>query len=179
VTFTLTFEQETQLVGYPKVRLWAESDGYDDMDVFVLLQKLNSDGEVLEQFNVPNHTEVMDNLTRGGAAILKYKGSNGRLRASLRKLDPKWATDEVPSHSFDTAEKLEPGTPVALEIELFPVGLAFHPGEQLRLDISGFNRLGGVMPGRTTVIPDNHGRHIIHTGGSHASYLQVPVKTTP
>jgi uncharacterized protein len=177
LTFTLTFDHETQLVGYPKVHLWAESDGHDDMDVFVLLQKLNSDGDVLEQFNVPNHTEVMDNLTKGGAAILKYKGSNGRLRASLRKLDEKWATDDVPSHSFDTAEKLEPGTPVALEIELFPVGLAFHPGEQLRLDISGFNRLGGVMPGRTTVIPDNHGRHIIHTGGAYASYLQVPVKS--
>jgi predicted acyl esterase len=175
-TFTVTFDRETQLVGYPKVRLFVESDGHDDMDVFVLLQKLNADGVVLEQFNVPNHTEVMDNLTRNGAAILKYKGSNGRLRASLRKLDDAWSTNDVPSHSFDTVEKLAPGTSVQIEIDLFPVGLAFHPGETLRLDISGFNRLGGVMPGRTTVIPDNHGRHVIHTGGSHASYLQVPVK---
>ena len=57
------------------------------MDLFVLLQKLDADGRVLEQFNVPNHSEVMDNLTRDGAAILKYKGSNGRLRVSLRQLD--------------------------------------------------------------------------------------------
>jgi predicted acyl esterase len=175
-SFTVTFDRETELVGYPKVHLWAEADGYDDMDVFVLLQKLDADGVALEQFNVPNRGEVMDNLTKTGAAILKYKGSNGRLRASLRKLDDKWSSDEVPAHAFDTVQKLEPGIAVALDIDLFAVGLAFHPGEQLRLTINGFNRLGGVMPQRTTVVPDNNGRHIIHTGGSHASYLQVPVK---
>jgi uncharacterized protein len=36
---------------------------------------------------------------------------------------------------------------------------------------------GSAMPQNlSTVVPDNHGRHIIHTGGSHASYLQLPVK---
>jgi predicted acyl esterase len=174
-TFTINFEKETELVGYPKAKLWVESDGSDDMDLFVLLQKLDADGRVLEQFNVPNHTEVMDNLTRTGAAILKYKGSNGRLRVSLRRLDPANATDAVPAHTFDRVEKLAPGAVVPVEIEMFPVGLAFHPGEQLRFTISGFNSLGGVMPGRTTVVPENHGRHIIHTGGSEASYLQLPV----
>jgi predicted acyl esterase len=177
VTFSVTFTEETELVGYPKVRLFVESDGYDDLDVFVLLQKLDASGVTLEQFNVPGRGPVLENLTSNGAAILKYKGSNGRLRASMRKLDTKWSTDEVPSHSFDTSEKLGVGEVAQLDIELFPLGLAFHPGEQLRLTINGFNRLGGVMPGRITVIPDNHGRHIIHTGGSHASYLQVPVKT--
>ena len=58
---------------------------------------------------------------------------------------------------------------------MFPIGLAFHPGEQLRFTISGFNALGGVMPNRTTVVPENHGRHIIHTGGEQASYVQLPV----
>ena len=174
--FTLTFDTETELVGYPKARLFVSSEDADDMDVFVLAQKLNAAGEVLEQFNVPNHGPAIDGLTKGGAAILKYKGSNGRLRVSLRRLDPRWATDEIPAHSFDTVEKLGAGEIVPIEIELFPVGLAFHPGESLRLTVSGFNVLGGVMPGRVTVIPDNHGRHVIHTGGEHASYLQVAVK---
>ena len=58
------------------------------------------------------------------------------------------------------------------------MGLAFHPGESLRLTISGFNALGGVMPARTTVVPENRGRHVIHTGGTNASYLQLPVKPT-
>ncbi len=81
-------------------------------------------------------------------------------------------------HTFDRVEKLEPGTVVPLDVDLFPVGLAFHPGEKLRLTISGFNVLGGVMPARTTVEPENHGRHVIHTGGSHASHLRLPVAAT-
>lgn len=175
--FTLTFDRETEIVGYPKAALWVEADGHDDLDLFVLLQKLDATGEVLEQFTVPNHGPVMDNLTKNGSAILKYKGSNGRLRASLRHLDEKWSTDQVPAHTFDRVEKLEPGQVVEVEIDLFPVGLALHPGEQLRLTVSGFNVLGGVMPNRGTVVPDNHGKHIIHTGGIYASYLQLPVIT--
>jgi predicted acyl esterase len=176
VSFTIRFDTEIEIVGYPMVRLWVEAEGSDDMDVFVLLQKLNTKGEPLEQFNVPNHGEVMESLTRNGSSILKYKGSNGRLRVSMRHLDEAMTTDEVPVHSFDRVEKLEPGAIVPVEIDMFPVGLAFRPKESLRLVVSGYNVLGGVMPNRSTVIPDNHGRHIIHTGGSYASYLRLPVK---
>jgi len=175
-SFVVRFDEETELVGYPKAHLWVSAEDYDDLDVFVLLQKLTADGEVLEQFNVPNHGPVMENLTSNGAAILKYKGSNGRLRASMRELDTKWSTDEVPAHTFATSQKLAKDEVVPLDIDMFPVGLAFHPGEQLRLTIRGFNVLGGVMPQRTTVIPDNRGRNVIHTGGLQASYLQLPVK---
>jgi hypothetical protein len=150
------------------------------------LQKLDADGRYLQQFNVPNHGEALENLTRTGAAILKYKGSNGRLRVSMRRLDEAKSTDVIPAHSYDRVEKLKPGEIVPVEIDMFPIGLAFHPGEQLRLVISGYNLLGGVMPNLSTgsaapqnlstVVPDNHGRHIIHTGGSQASYLQLPVK---
>jgi uncharacterized protein len=184
VSFTVRFDAETEFVGYPKVRLWVESDGHDDMDLFVFLQKLDADGRHLQQFNVPNHSEMLDQLTQDGAAILKYKGSNGRLRVSMRHLDEAASTDAVPAHSFDRVEKLQPGMIVPVEIDMFPVGLAFHPGEQLRLVICGYNLLGGVMPNMSagsttpqnlpTVEPDNRGRHIIHTGGSHASYLQIP-----
>ncbi|HLX35973.1 MAG TPA: CocE/NonD family hydrolase [Candidatus Limnocylindrales bacterium] len=176
VAFTIRFDEETELAGYPKARLWVEALGSDDMDVFVLLEKLNAAGERLEQFNVPNHGAPIDMLTREGSSVLKYKGSNGRLRASMRHLDPATATDEVPAHTFDRVQKLEPGSIVALDIDLFPVGLTFHAGEQLRLVISGYNLLGGVMPQRGTVVPENSGRHVIHTGGAHASFVQVAVK---
>lgn len=178
VSFTLRFDAETELAGYPKVRLWVAADGADDMDLFVLLEKLNAAGERLEQFNVPNHGPVMDALTREGSSILKYKGSNGRLRVSLRHLDEATSTDDVPVHSFDRVEKLAPGAVVPIEIDMFPIGLALHPGEQLRLVISGYNLLGGVMPHRSTVVPNNKGRHVIHTGGEHAWYVQLPVKAT-
>ena len=176
VSFTIRFDQPTALVGYPKVRLWVEADGSDDMDLFVFLQKLNAQGEALEQFNVPNHGPKMQALTSQGAAILKYKGSNGRLRVSMRHLDETLSTDTIPAHSFDRVEKLAPGEVAVVDIDLFPIGLSFSAGEQLRLVISGTHILGGVMPGTENVPAQNQGRHLIHTGGACASYLQLPIK---
>ncbi len=176
VSFTVRADAPMEFVGYPKLRLWVEADGSDDMDIFIFLQKLNANGEQLEQFNIPNHGPKMQELTRNGAAILKYKGSNGRLRVSMRRLDETRSTDSIPAHSFDRVEKLAPGEIACVDIDLFPVGLVLYPGEQLRLVISGHHLLGGVMPGTPNVSAENRGRHIIHTGGSYASYLQLPVK---
>lgn len=176
-SFTMVVDSPTDFVGYPKVRLWVEADGSDDMDVFVFLQKLDVDGRQLEQFNVPNHGPVMQQLTRNGAAILKYKGSNGRLRVSMRHLDEARSTEAIPVHTFDRVEKLAHGEIACVDIDLFPVGLALYPGEQLRLVVSGHHLLGGVMPGNDNVPADNHGRHVIHTGDARASYLQLPRRT--
>ena len=176
VSFTIRAHTPMAFVGYPTARLWVAADSSDDMDVFVFLQKLNADGEQLEQFNIPNHGPQMQALTRQGAAILKYKGSNGRLRASMRHLDEVDSTETIPVHSFDRVEKLAPGEIVCLDIDLFPIGLALHPGEQLRFVITGHHILGGVMPGTDNVPSDNHGRHIVHTGGRYGSYLQLPLK---
>ena len=174
--FTLRVSEPTEFIGYPKVRLWVEADGSDDMDLFVLLQKLDAAGAALEQFNVPNQGPAMQALTREGAAILKYKGSNGRLRVSMRHLDEAQSTDDIPVHSFDRVEKLAPGEVACVDIDLFPIGLALSPGEQLRLVICGRHLLGGVMPGTDNVPSENHGRHIIHTGGERTSYLQLHSK---
>jgi len=173
VSFIVQVDAPMAFVGFPKLSLWVEADGADDMDLFVFLQKLNADGEPLEQFNIPNHGPAMQEITRKGAAILKYKGSNGRLRVSMRHLDETRSTDTVPVHSFDRVEKLTPGEIARVDIDMFPIGLALYPGEQLRLVISGTHLLGGAMPGLGNVPSENHGRHIIHTGGSTASYLQL------
>ncbi|MBV9529068.1 CocE/NonD family hydrolase [Sphingomonas sp.] len=176
VSFTIRVEEPTEFVGYPKVRLWLEAVGSDDMDVFVFLQKLDVLGTPLEQFNVPNHGPKMEALTRNGAAILKYKGSNGRLRVSTRRLDEALSTDAIPVHAFDRVEKLAPGQVVPVDIDMFPVALALGAGEQLRLIVTGFHILGGVFPGRENVTADNHGRHVVHTGGDRASFLQLTAR---
>lgn len=176
VSFVTRFDRETVMVGYPKVRLWIEARGADDMDLFVLVQKLDVYGTPLQQFTVPNQGAVMQDLTERGASILRYKGSDGRLRVSARHLDETLSTDAVPAHSFDRLEKLSPGEIVDIEIDLLPIGLAFHPGQQLRLVISARNTLGPLMPGIREYTPANSGQHIIHTGGEHASYLQLPVQ---
>ncbi len=176
VSFAIRFDEPTTLVGYPKVRLFVATDGADDMDLFILVQKLNRLGSPLQQFNVPNQGALLQDLTERGASVLRYKGSNGRLRVSARHLDEALTTDAVPAHSFDRIEKLQPGEVVDVEIDLFPIGLAFYPGEQLRLVISGHNALGAIMPGTREYTPHNSGKHIIHTGGDHASYLQLPIR---
>jgi uncharacterized protein len=176
-SFAIRFAEETTMVGYPKAHLWVESQGADDMDLFILIQKLDRQGTPLQQFNVPNHGALMQDLTERGASVLRYKGSNGRLRVSARHLDEAMTTDAVPAHSFDRVQKLNRGEIVDVEIDLFPIGLVFYPGEQLRLVISAQNALGAIMPGTRDYLPQNSGKHVIHTGGDHASYLQLPIKT--
>ncbi len=175
-SFIVRFDKETVMVGYPKAHLWVEAVGADDMDLFILVQKLDIHGNHLQQFVVPNQGAMMQDFTENGGSVLRYKGSNGRLRVSARHLDEKLSTDAVPAHSFDRVEKLQPGEVAEIQIDLFPIGLVFYPGEQLRLVISSKNSLGAIMPGTPGYVPENKGKHIIHTGGSYPSYLQLPIK---
>jgi predicted acyl esterase len=176
VSFITRFDQKVELIGYPKAHLWVEAKGADDMDLFVLVQKLDAHGTPLQQFTTPNHSARVHDVTDHGATILRYKGSDGRLRVSARHLDKALSTEDVPAHSFDRWEKLAPGEIVDVEIDLLPLGIAFYPGEQLRFVISSRNLIGTMMPGIAEYIGANSGEHVIHTGGEHASYLQLPLK---
>jgi len=175
VSFVVRFEQEATLVGYPKARLWVQTGDADDADLFVLVQKLTVNGTPLQQFNTPNQGAMIQDVTERSGSVLRYKGSPGRLRVSMRHLDETGSTDAVPVHTFDRVEKLQPSKIVDVEIDLFPIGLVFHPGEQLRLVISARNPLGGIFPGNDFYDGRHDGRVIIHTGGSRASYLTLPV----
>lgn len=177
-SFQMTFLEETHFVGYPKAKLFMEVDGYDDMDVFVWVQKLDKFGNVLSEFVVPNQGAALQDFTQEGASALRYKGAWGRLRASKRLLDKQVATDEIPAYRFDSVEKLKKGQIVELDIVLSPIGLSYKSGETLRVVISTKDELGSVMPGTLGCTPDNKGTHIIHTGGEYASYLQLPLMST-
>jgi predicted acyl esterase len=176
VSFIARFSTTTVMVGYPKAHLWVEANGADDMDLFVLMQKLDAQGTPLQQFTVPNHNARIHDLTDHGATVLRYKGSDGRLRASARQLDAVLSTRDVPAHRFDRVDKLAPGQIVDIEIDLLPIGWSFAAGEQLRFVVSARNLMGTMMPGIREYTGANRGQHIIHTGGEHASYLQLPIK---
>jgi predicted acyl esterase len=175
-SFITRFDEETVLVGYPKAHLFVEARGSDDMDLFVLIQKLDRFGTPLQAFTVPNQSPMAHDLTDHGATVLRYKGSDGRLRVSTRYLDEALSTDEVPAHTFDRVEKLGDGEIVEIDIELLPLGLTFHSGEQLRFIVSSANLLGTLMPGIDEYVGSNSGQHVVHTGGERASYLQVPIQ---
>jgi uncharacterized protein len=175
VSFITRFDEETVLVGYPKAHLFVEAQGSDDMDLFVLIQKLDRFGTPLQAFTSPNHSAMVHDLTDHGATVLRYKGSDGRLRVSARNLDDTLSTEDVPAHTFDRVEKLAAGEVVEIDIELVPLGLVFHPGEQLRFIVSSTNLLGTLMPAIQEYAGVYGGAHVIHTGGEHASYLQIPL----
>ncbi|WP_178945461.1 CocE/NonD family hydrolase [Kocuria sp. TGY1127_2] len=178
VSFITRFEKETTLVGYPKAHLYVEARGAEDMDLFVLVQKLDRFGTPLQAFTVPNQSARAHDLTDHGATILRYKGSDGRLRVSARHLDETLSTDDVPVHSFDRIEKLSAGEVVEIEIDLLPIGLAFYPGEQLRFVVSSRNLLGTLMPAIREYVGANEGQHVLHTGGNRPSHLQLPVRNS-
>ncbi|EAD6940591.1 CocE/NonD family hydrolase [Listeria monocytogenes] len=174
-SFQMTFDKETHFVGYPKAKLFMEVDGYDDLDVFVWLQKLDKFGNVLSEFVVPNHGAALQDFTQEGASALRYKGAWGRLRASMRQLDSQVSTDEIPAYSFDKVEKLSSGEIVELDIILSPIGLTYKAGETLRVVVSSKDELGSVMPGTPGCTPNNKGMHILHTSKEHPSYIQLPI----
>ncbi|WP_077035057.1 CocE/NonD family hydrolase [Pelomonas sp. KK5] len=174
-SFLLRFDRKTVLAGYPKAHLWVEAEGSDDMDLFLLVQKLDAQGTPLAEFTVPRRDAGLHDATEHGGSILRYRGSDGRLRVSLRHLDEALSTEDVPYHRFDRTEKLAPGQIVDVQVDLLPVGLVFHPGEQLRFIVSGRSLLGTMMPGMPPYTSPNTGAHLVHTGGQRASYLQLPL----
>lgn len=153
-TFTIRFDEDTYVIGYPKLSLWVEAAGANDMDLFVLVEKIDNDGNVLTTAN-------------------GYAGPDGRLRASLRALDHKLSTHYRPVYAFLENEFLESGQVVPVDIAMASTGMLWHAGEQLRLTVAG-NKLAGTVlfiPGQTI----NAGSHIIHTGPGHQSHLQLPI----
>lgn len=159
-SFSLEFKEDTQLVGHGLARLYMEADGADDMDIFVLIEKLDRDGTAL----VPSELAAM-------YFPKPPPGIPGRLRASMRKLDEAASTDYLPVYAMDTPQKLKAGQVVALDIALMPSAMRWHAGQTLKLTIAGSDIKGSGLPLPTL----NKGMHIVHTGADHASYIQVPV----
>ncbi len=175
-SFYLPITEETSFIGYPKAHLYVEADGSDDMDLFLIVQKLDKHYNVLRQFTIPATSPRTHDLLENHGGVAKYSGAYGRLRVSRRHLDEKLSTHIIPVQSFDRDEKLSKGEIVEIEVPLAPMGMLFHPGETLRFMVSSQNITGNVHPGvRAYVSQDNIGKHIIHCGGQYQSYLQLGV----
>ena len=157
--FTIQFTEETEIIGYIKLRAWLSADGADDMDVFCSVSKKDAEGNYLYH----------------DARLRVYNGPDQRLRVSLRALDPEKSTPEQPVQTFRREQKLAPGEIVPVEIGLWPTSLRFHAGEQMEVALSGmpYEMHLSDVPGK--ILPTiNHGDHIIHMGGEYDTYLYVP-----
>ncbi len=156
--FAITFHEDTELTGYTKLRLWIEASGADDADLFVVVQKLDEQGNVLSPrvWNMPTPVPT------------------GRLRASHRELDESRSTASEPFHSHRREQVLSPGQIVPVDIGLWPVSMLWHKGQQLRLIVAGYDLAPMPFAGIKPIVTRNKGEHIIHTGGKFDSHLLVP-----
>jgi putative CocE/NonD family hydrolase len=164
-TFAHTFEEDTELTGYFKLKLWVEAEGADDMDLFAAVQKIDAAGELVNFYYITR-------FKFGHAA-------HGWLRVSHRELDTVKSKPWQPYHPHTREQRLTPGEIVPVEIEIWPSSTLFHAGEQMRVIIMGKDPFPPQNdPGVVIALhPEtrNAGKHIIHAGGQYDSHILVPV----
>ncbi|OFV96352.1 MAG: hypothetical protein A3H28_15040 [Acidobacteria bacterium RIFCSPLOWO2_02_FULL_61_28] len=158
-SFGMTFDKDTELTGYLKVKLWVSAKDADDMDLFVAVKKFDAQGNEV-QFRGMNGF--------GGDMVAK-----GQMRVSQRELDQNLSTPWQPVQKFSGERKLTPGQMVSVEIALLPSSTLFRKGESLRLYIQGHHPVIQPLLFYTALI--NKGEHTIYTGGRYDSYLEVPI----
>jgi predicted acyl esterase len=175
LSFTYTFASRSRLIGYPKAILYMSCSEHDDLDVFVQIRKGDSNGNVLQNINIP-----LSELGLQASQVVtintnKYIGPTGILRASHRHIDQARSKPHWPIHSHDRDDKVVPGNIVKLEIGIWPTGIVFEQGEKLIFKIAGHElRLAEFEPLRGAFTTGNKGRHIVHIGGDHPSRVIVP-----
>jgi hypothetical protein len=157
--FTRRFEQPIELVGGMRLKLWIETSEGDDIDLFVVIRKIDAEGR-----------EVLFSGYNGFEADAVAKGW---LRASHRKLDPMQSSPTRPWHSHRALEKVRAGEIMPLEIEIWPSATLFEAGTSLQLCVLGQD--GAKYPAFGHTELRNRGLHTIHAGGAYDSHLILPV----
>ena len=164
---TAAFDAETEFTGPASLRLWVSSTT-TDMDVFVALRVFDATDQ--EVVFVGAHEKV--------------PAACGWLRASHRETDPVRSAPYRPWHPHTRAQKLVPGEPVALDIEIWPTSIVLPRGYRLQLTVQGADFVV-TPPGRLT---HNHpqdrdlaefgGTNTLHSGPGRESYLLLPLIPT-
>ncbi len=160
-TFDMKFAEDTEITGYISAHLFVECRGHDNMDLFLWVKKLGQNGEYIP-------VSCIDE---------PYRGAWGYVRCKRRELDPELSSDFQPVLAHQKDEPMEPGKIYEVAVEFYPHSRIWHKGESLRLEIQGrFIKTDWFEDPHMDPEPDNgEGMHVIHTGGKHASYLQIPV----
>ena len=150
------------------------------MDIFATLQAFGPDGK---------------EVTFRGANDPAVPISQGWLRVSQRKLDPKRSLPYRPWHPHDEVQKLTPGEMYPVEVEIWPTSMVFPKGYRLTLVLQGkdFERpidASGAYKGMNSPVVYRGSGAFLHTGrdpvefggtnriitgGQHDSYLLLPV----
>ena len=157
--FSLTFDEDTEITGNMKLKLWVSTYSSDDMDLFVGIQKLDREGKEVTFYGKTGYT-------KGPVAL-------GWLRVSERELDVERSSPWQPILTHENPQPIEPGEIVPVDIEILPSSTLFRAGETLRLIVQGRDLFEHPSLGHGYTV--NSGEHRIHTGPDYDSHLLVPV----
>jgi predicted acyl esterase len=113
--------EDTEITG-PLAAALRISSSTEDADIFVVFRVFSSDlREVTFAGAIDPHTPV----------------AQGWLRASHRKLDEALSRPYRPYHTHDEVQRLQPGIPVDLAIEIWPTSIVVPKGHRVALTIRG------------------------------------------
>ena len=158
--FTITFDEDTELTGNMKLRLWVSTTEGTDMDLFVGVSKLDAEGNEV-------HFYAKTGYTKGPVAM-------GWLRVSERALDEDRSTPWQPVLSHDNPQPLTPNEIVPVDVEILPSSTLFRAGESLQVVVQGADLFEHPALAHAYSGDVNLGVHTIHTGGDYDSHLLVP-----
>jgi hypothetical protein len=182
--FNVKFDKTTTLLGIPKIYLHMSCNDHDDMNVYVQIRKFDKDGVPLVQIPYPRERWEVDSMYNLPPELLKhsmisFKGQNGMLRASHRKIDRSkeaWHPN-VPFHPHDEFQRIPKGEVVELEIGMFPGAVRFDEGETLSVQVFGFSGADPQLAYLNKPRADwemNHGKHFIHFGKEYDNRIILP-----
>lgn len=186
VAFTHTFSKPTNLVGLPKAVLYMSTLDSNNMDVYVIIRKLDRNGKSLLNLNIPwssiaSHGASPDKISdipkRNVNNLMFHVGSMGILRASRRAIDhSKSIHENYPFHPHDKDDYITPGEIIKLEIGIWAMGVEYEEGESVRAEVHGNSpMLRGEFPSEDP-FPEmaSKGIHRVHVGGETASHVILP-----
>jgi len=160
--FNYKIEEETELTGGMKLRLWVSSEQAEDMDLYVVIKKFDPEGN-----------EIYFSGYNGNPCDVVAKGW---LRVSHRESDPVRSSIEMPYHLHTHLFNLTPNEIVPVEIEILPSSTLFEKHSVLQLVIMGQEPIEYYTFKHENSI--NTGFHRIFTGGKYDSYLVIPKAKT-
>ncbi len=163
--FNFKFNEDTEISGYMKVRVFVEArpkktgdPSPEDMIMFAAVNKLDKKGKTVNFYGSVGNTKDM--ITRGW------------LKVSRRELDPNESTYWHPVQKGTSELLLKPGDIVPVEIELYPSSTFFFAGESIQLILASDEIISSPPYRKSAVI--NNGLHVIHFGGRYDSFLLIP-----
>lgn len=172
--FIYTFSRRAVMVGPSTLIIDVSSPEQDDLDVYTHIFKASEDGNILTHLNIPIPHGVPEDVAAKAThnRIFKYWGPSGILRASQRHVSCERSGKSWNTLSHEQVQKVQPGTVVRLEIQLWPTGIVFEASEKLVLKISGESIGIPALPNLVKEVGINRGSHIIHIGGASEARLE-------